>query len=572
MATFNGSPRGKTIDTGFKVLPQSTNIDDVRQLVTPYEADLVDSISRIGGDEVRTGASEIDRYIPGLCADFNGGPGIIDWFDKLHLIPTELDLGNVLTLQTFGAEVYSSFRDGTTTVTSITNNAGAGVTLSGLPPLPGELAANTGYSFNIIVSPEGPPTIDGTIDFDTAFALLQLPILGNRIVMFPYEPEAPVTEFLKWATDVQEAASGKEQRHSYRVHPRQEFDMKFRMIEGERERRAMQNLLNTWIPRVFGLPVWHEARQSSAAVTTGALTINVDTKYGDFRVGGLAMIRTDAFTFDALEIESMTDTSLTFTASISRDYPQNTIVMPIRTALLKKSPTVQRYAVGGEDIKANFQVINNDVELADLSCWPEFDGHLLAEDANIMESKTMNDNFAHKVIVIDNDAGNVQQFTTQLKASMSSTKKWTATSLRDLWIVRQLLHALRGSQKAFWLPTFYEDMVPLLPLTNTGTTITVAEDEGYREYINGELPNSAICVALNDGRRLTRKVVSTADSPTPGEVIINVDVAWPEDIALEDIKRIEYVRLVRIAKDQATIKHTQYGNSMITVATKGINK
>lgn len=489
------------------------------------------------------------------------------WFERLWYLPVMLELGNILTTITSDIEIYNSDRELAQSLDTAVNNAGTGVSFLSLPTLPFDLGAQSGMTITVQISTEGQPVINGTLDFTTSLGDFSIPITGSRVVMFPYEPEQPIREILEFKTDVLRAVDGSEQRINVRKNPRQKMELYLRMEDGASLRRLV-SLLKGWHERVFGVPVWWEARALGADAATSDLTITVDTSYGDFRVDGLAILWTDEDTYDALEIDSFDANSITFTSALTQDFVANeTLVMPLRVANTESTIDRDIYPVNLQDFRLVFHVIDNDVDLADTAAFDTHNGKVMVDEPNLMTSSTTPAGFERQIEIIDNGIGVPQQFSTWLASASQRQKGFLGYSRQRIWEVRQLMHALRGSQTSFYLPTHTPDMVVVQNLAS-GSFLMDIEHQGYTKYVNGQEPYASLWIELVDGTVLTRQV-TTAEELSSTTERLTVDVAWPSTITVAEINRVCFLELVRISDDRVLFRHQYPGQADIVVSVRG---
>lgn len=478
------------------------------------------------------------------------------WFDIIHILPRSIILGNILTTITRQIDVYNAFLYEPHDLQAFINNAGAGTSITDLPTLPFTIPPQESLLLTLEVTPDGAPTINTTLDFDTDEPyLLQIPIQGTRIVMFPFEPETPLIERLQFLTDVFIHKDGTEQRVSLRKAPRQVFDMKLRREDGV-ERQRVDFLLFDWQSRVFGLPMWHEPTPLTGDVTAGATSINVqDTTLSDFRVGGLAIIYESETKFDALEVTAVGPTSISFNTPVTQDYSAaaGIRVMPLRTAITSQPAKESKYAVNLCDFDLTMRVLDNDVDLSDLTGWPTYNSKILLSDPNAI-SGTLDGLIERELTVFDGSGGGkFSQVSTWNRARHSSAKTFVSTTRSRLWAIRKLLHALRGRQVSFYLPTFTKD-VTLASLYLSGSSALTITNVGYTRYAKQRTPKLDLRIILNDGTTFTRTVTASSEVDASTEQLTLSSVI-AQNIAPEDVARIEFLEKVRIDSDEIVIEH-----------------
>lgn len=500
-------------------------------------------------------------------ADTDPGPGQF-WFERIWYVPSVIELGNLLTTVTEDIEIYNSDRTTEQTLDSAVNNAGTGITFEGLPTLPALLSPQSGLIVTVRVSTDGQPIIDGTLDFSTSDGDFSIPITGSRVVMFPYEPETPIRELLEFKTDVMRSANGTEQRVNVRKSPRQLINMDLRLPDGPAARRLV-SLIKGWHERVFGVPIWWEARQLGATATAGASTITVDTTFGDFRVGSLAIMWTDEDTYDALEIASKTDSSLTFTSPLTQGFSAGlTLVMPLRVAHnMQEQVSRTLHAVNLQEFRMLFRVIDNDVDLASTAAFDTHNSKVMVDEPNLMLNDTTPADMERPIEVIDNETGVPQQSSMWSTSHSLRVKGFLGNSAQRIWEVRQLMHALRGSQTSFYLPTHTPDVQVVATLAS-GSFLMDIEHQGYSKYVKALEPYKSLWIELTDGTILTRQVTAYEELDADTERL-TVDVSWPSTITVAEISRVCFLELVRIADDRAVFVHARPGQADIAVNVRG---
>lgn len=478
----------------------------------------------------------------------------VDWFDIIHVIPRRIDLGNILGTIQIEVELFNAFRDTNRSLDAFVNNAGDGVTFLNLPGLPTTINALDGLVLTLEVTTSGPPEIDGTLDFQFDIYDAAIPITGSRIVLFPFRPEAPVEETLEFLTDILLHLDGTEQRIALRLSPRQLFRHEV-VVEDGYERAYLDNLLFDWQSRVFGLPIWHEPSFSTGSISSGATSVQVDdTRYGDFRVGGLAIVYQDEQTFDTLQVTSITDTLITFASPVTNDYPADTEIMPVRTAVLESNLRGERPPVNMAERRLEWTVIDNENDIADASAWPTFNGKVFLNDPNFLPSGRLREGSQRRIIIFDGETGPRGQISTWTRSKRSHSKGFATKDRQTLWEVRQLLHALSGPQTSFHLPTFSDEMRVVSTISN-GSTVAEVENRGYARFVQSRSPRNVLRLELFDGTVIIRTITNAAEvSPTVEQ--LTIDTGWPQDIEPEEIRRIDIIEKVRIASDRVKITHT----------------
>lgn len=502
-----------------------------------------------------------------------------DWFEKVHALPkTQIDFGNIITQVESSYQVHSAFRRSQVTLAAIVNNALPGTQLPNMtPPLvlnpletaldPTTTANSAGTGLGTLVQlkiqalPDGLPIFDTSVVFDFSAPATDVSIFvaGQRIVLIPLEYEAPVKETLAWLTDVIESLDGREQRIALRKHPKQILEVTYLLDSNDRQR--MQAILFDWMDNVFGVPLWHERLFLTAATSPGASTFLVrNADQVDLRVGGLAAIITDNGIFDVINIATVSATQITSVSPATNGYAVGTRIMPLRTAIIRKAVTGARTHVKVEQFNVTFEVTDNNTgSVAGTTTpgfWATYNSRVLFDDNNYIEG-SMREEFSRRVYRIDNETGIVAQTSIWDRNKRLSEKGFVLRNRADIYTYRQLLTALRGRQKAFYLPTFIEELTVVANLTLGAVTMDIEAIE-YVRFVRNRLPMSLFKITFTDNTSLVRSVSSSATiSPTVER--LTLDTSWPANRTVAEIVRIQFYELVRLDADEVVINYPRIG-------------
>ena len=484
--------------------------------------------------------------------------GWVDFFENFHVVPRSFDFGNILSTQTSPLDVFSGYRRDERTWSSFTNNAGAGTELLGIPSLPTTMYPLEGYAMTLEVSTSGNPSVDDDLAFVFDFGgdTINVPIVLNRIVLFPVKPEVPYTERLQFLTDVMPKESGKEQRIKLRKNPRQLFDWRVRIDDGTFDKGRMDTLLFDWQSRTWGVPIWHEATELSVAATAGDLTINVGTTAdADYRVDELVMIYTDGENFDVQTIDSFTATTITLKNAILNSYAVGADVAPLRTANMKKQVGASRFRSADQELIASFRILDNDSDLADVTGWDTYNSKILLDTCNVMRGQSLEESYLRDIIVMDGSVGLTSQDSPWDNGKRSTTLTLRANSRAEVWDLRQLMHYLGGRQVSFYVPTFGQDLISTTALATASQDLVIT-NIGYTQFVRERQPRNHIWVRLVDGTVLTREITAAVETSSTLETL-TIDSPWGQDVALADIDRISYLEEVRFNSDTISIEYAR---------------
>lgn len=502
----------------------------------------------------------------------------IDWYEDLHILPrTTIDFGNIITQAEDEYEIYNAYRGTSIALDSIDESAvDPGIDLPEMTAtytiepsasaFDSTTTANDGgtglgtiVKLKVQALTDGIAVFDGDITFeDSGTELVTLGVSGSRIVFVPMEYEQGVRETLGFLTDVIPALSGKEQRIALRKNPRQLFEVTYRLSGNDRQR--MQNLLMDWTDNVFGFPLQHEGVKLSAGTSIGATSFStLGASEVDFRVGGLAVLFTDANTFDVITIDTVSDTTITSDDPVLNAYPAGTAIWPVRSARIVGAVPGRRWKTDLEEFRVTFEVTDNNTGAltGDVSAYSTYNSRTLFDGCNVVEGGTMGEEFTRRVHRIDNRTGLVDITSDWDRNKRSATKGFVLHDRAEILAFRRAMLSIRGRQKAFYIPTFIDDLEVEDDLTSGTATMDIVNIE-YTRYAQNREPKRIVKVTFTDGTSQVNTVASSVvvDSDTER---LTFDDNWATTKTVAEIERVEFYELVRFDSDNVNINYPRTG-------------
>lgn len=517
------------------------------------------------------GAATLTPSISGSAKTGGVGGGYgADWYNRAHVIPSVLDLGNLLQTQTRSVEVWNAHFV-QKTLTAVGEQGTEGITLVkpfGEPAVYEPLQSET---YDVQVTLAGPPVIDALFTFD--FGAPDEPTLtvsGDRVVIFPYSPQRPLTEALEFLTDVMEGYEGTEQRAMVRNLARQFYTMFYRPGTAV-ETATMLNTIFGHLGRVFGVPLFQFKRTLLADASITDTSVQVDTTFADFRgPGGLALLWRSSTDFETVEVDAVQPGQLDLARPLEQAHTAgDTLVVPMQLCLATDPVNHSRTGNGKTRVEVSWQAI----EFADLSA---DDGDLtlyksapVVGDLNILSGDDeLREAFVGKAEVIDNRTGAVESVVRRLAPEVASVKTWDTDDPQEAWETRQLLYALRGRQRTFWLPTFRQDFVLADTVGAADTDIEVVPVE-YDRFVGGQAPLDHVAIYLNDGTVFFREILSSTVALSGNEQL-NLDSALGQEVQTGDVLRISYLVRCRLGADRIEFEHRRPGSVRVSAPVVGV--
>lgn len=481
-----------------------------------------------------------------------------DWYNRVHILPPTVALGNMLTSEEREVAVWNAhFSDKVLSAVTVNNNDAlafsAGATQETFTPLEYKV-------YTLSVSMTGQPVIDTTYTLSFPSESPTLRVLGFRTIIWGFMPQESFTEDLEWKTDVIQSFTS-EQRLALRAAPRQTIRYKHLL---DRSEFAMAKAMATgWAYRVYAVPVWREFTRVGAVQATD-LEINVDTSNADWRVGEGVIVWGSNSEFVSAEITAVHATKLTIKQELAIDLPY-AYVAPLRFARTYDGVSFSRGPNEVIDAAVSFVTVARDVNL-EANPFPLFLGKPVVTDRSIVVG-SFDERVAYELDVFDNGSGLVEVDVQRQRPVVRHTLSSETISRQGLWRLRQWLHYLKGRQKTFWLPTWNPDLVLADPAT-TGSTGIVVYSAGYTRYY---VSPKSIMVQLKSGTKLYNEITSAVDygNGTEGLSLLN---ALTATFAPEDVDFICFMHCVRLDTDKITFTHSAYERSSFSASVVEVPK
>lgn len=405
-----------------------------------------------------------------------------DFYDRFHVTPSVVNLGNLVGTQVRDLLIWNAFRR-PRTLQTLDMVDGEGIEVSGQPAPPLVFMPLQERAYTLTIGTDGPPSIDAAMVFSMDEGLVfSVRITGSRVTPWLWRPDWTygVGESLEWLTDVIESENGTEQTVQLRLGPRRTIDFTAAAVGNERQ--AMETALAGWSGRVWSVPIWQDGAEILAPVPIGTDVVSVPTQGRDFYPGGLATLVGSTWReSEVVEVLAVNPGQVQLRRATGRAWPLGTVLYPARTARLIDGAEADRFTGQVSSAKLKFDVVGASdwPELADL---PTYRGLPVLEDRPEW-SKAPTLAFDRKMAVLDNQVG-ARTFTDRADIPMlRQAHRWSPVGRAQLARIRSLLYLLRGKARAVWVPSWAEDFTLTADSPATNYAMEV-QWQGYTQYIN----------------------------------------------------------------------------------------
>lgn len=509
-----------------------------------------------------------------LFTNRTGVPGFDfgnDWYFRIHLIPTQIDLGNLVSAQNRSISVWNAFLTGQS-YSALATTGFDGITLT---PPPGVTPPTTLNELQLItygigIDLAGPPTIEASVTFTIGGEDYRVPITGRRVILMPFAPNwsSGVEETLSFRSTVTRSWDGTEQRRSLRAIPRRR--MGYTALLRGRETQVLDNLLYGWQGRLFAVPLWAEPATLLAGAAAGDTVLTFNSTNRTFAAGNLLALWRDSTLSEVREITSIVGNTVTLRSPLTNAWPAGSRAYPTMVSALADEVQTRRLTDSVVEVSLTFdgEPSTNIYPVSKGSAAATYKSEELYVDyVNWVDGIEMS--WASDRLTIDRGTG---QFRGVQRSGFSTPTKghnWTLRNHAGVFQFRQWLQRREGRAQPFYCPTGFVDFTMVADGGLNDNAIDVAGN-GYDLFSNAASSRRDIAIQLKNGTTICRRITA-ANPNVDGTIRLQLDGVLGVSFALSDVKRVSLLGFYRLAADDVTIRWLAEGVAQVEagfVATK----
>lgn len=474
-----------------------------------------------------------------------------DFYNRIHITPSSLALGNLLSSQTREFEVWNSYFS-SKLLSSITQSGTDGITLTQPTAAPTTFASLEARTYVLSISTDGAPVISAAYVFNFPDNQPAMTITGRRVVLWPFVAQNQFTETLEWKTDILTTQEG-EQRIALRNAPRQSFTYDFQLTPYQFSRAKA--IATQWGQRVYGIPVWNSVTKLKV-IESGATVIEFDTTNQDYRDNDILMLWESDTSFEALETLVVSDTQIELKLPLTRTY-NDVYIVPVRFARTLSGVEFKRDSNVVTRGRGTFLVTEN-IDLGAVIGKDEFNSVDVVTDRSVILGD-LSEKIVRSVDLFDNGSGVIEVATKNDYVTATQTLTFDSITDADAWNVRQWLYSKRGKQRTFWLPTWNEDLQVVLDISAESMALTCLPIN-YPLYYT----TKTILIQHTNGTKYYRTIVSGVTNED-GTEQLSINESLGIVVTPAEIEFVCFMQLCRLSSDNITISHKGSGRQSITL-------
>lgn len=480
-----------------------------------------------------------------------------DYYYRVHVSPLNIALGAVLSPISEEFIVWNAWFV-SKSFTSIIKTNPTEFTLTG-ESAPYAMRALELITYEIDVPEDGSTEFTSTITFDFGAEVPVVTLSGTRVIAFVWAPLIPMTEKLKWVTQILKGKSGLEQRISLRRIPRQGFAINVYFVN-EQDQAEFEAAIFSWQKRAWGVPVWSDWVEHTATITAGDTTITVDTTNADFRDDSLAIVYQDKDNYEIVKVETKTDSVLNLEVEMQNTFTGSKLIMPVRIAQMIQPVRNSMAPDGHAIVNCEFLVTINEL-LTSYVADETYDSLTVLTKATYVDA-TQELTSDADVVISDSVTGPFDIFSDSDFNVVTQSHLFKNFTKAQCWEFREFLHSLYGRQKPVWIPTYKND----LQLTDT----IGAADVNFRIANIGLANNMGlnnlrthIAFVFPDGTNMYREITNIVESDA-SEEIITIDSSLGMEVTVGACE-ISFLDKYRLANDDVQITWTENNRNECTL-------
>lgn len=513
----------------------------------PYEIEMAAGLRSTVASQLPV--STVPRAIPAHVAT----SFFDDFYNRVHIRPASLDLGNLVSGATRTVDVWNAFL-APQLMSSIDLPDDPGIEVIQPVAVPYTMPPIALLEYELTFTAGSSPTIDDELGWTIGGIPYTLPIIGRRVVAWPFLAtwDRGVDEHLEWFTSVDRAYDGTEQRISLRAVPRRFLE--FTVREKDEAAQRLDNMLYGWHGRFVATPIFPERSSLTAPALAGSTTLQLPTARRTFVAGGLAVLRANSDVFEVVEVSGVTPTSVTLSRPTTLPWDANTPVYPAMVSRLEGTTAVLHHTDTLVEAPVRMAGIPGDVDprIPAVAAPATYAGHeLYLGRTNWLGGVPFE--FETDTNIFDGGTGRINVTRRSEAPIVGKRHRWTLKTPAEQEEFRAWLGRRKGRAVPVWMPTGTSDFTLLTPVTAVGSQAIMATN-AFDQFGAGLDKRTHILVRLRGGAYIARQIVSASVLPD-NTLSVLVDAAFGIAFAPADVREISFLQLWRLASDSVTIQH-----------------
>ena len=357
--------------------------------------------------------------------------------------------------------------------------------------------------------------------------------------VWPFKPRTPWGDAYQWQTDVIRCHSA-EQRISLRPDPRRTLN--FDHLLRPQQLAAAQEIVRRF--DAYTVPDWGQYQAISSIASGSEVSIAVDPCI-EWAGSDQALIWKSETETELLQISIDSD------GSLITDVAENwtgVYLMPAYDAIAPDRLAVQRITKGFASASIRFDV-QHVTEFPENTLYSTYRGLSVVTDCPKLAGG-LEETISWPYEIADNDTGLMEPLRTRSLVDATFTMRWRLYTKCAVHTLRRWLQQRRGQQRAFWLPSRNQDLIPVAGILSADTTITVSTLPGVLP-----LAQDSFDIEIVTSEAVYWRQVTEWELGVESTIILTIDTPLGAVVAAGNVARISFLRCVRFNSDRIEFIH-----------------
>ena len=486
-----------------------------------------------------------------------------DFYNRIHVTPSVIPLGDILANQSRNAEVWNSHLS-PKLLSSIAGQDIGELVLTEPFPAPTVFKPNEFRIYQIGIPANGTPTVNANYVFKFPGESPSVKITGRRITLFPWPADFAkgIVETLEWKTEILKSYSGVEQRRGLRDIPRRTFE--FSVVLTQLSSQRFNNLMWGAQSKTFAVPVWQDKRYLTAGAALGTKTLSCDTSNVCFQVGGLAVLYVSETLNEVVEVAAINPSSIVTSQPLGFTWPLSTEIYPAVLGHLPTSANVQRHTDNTLSAQCVFKTSPDVTDACAMEgVTPNlYDGIEVVLDAPDWGSG-LSQQYTHQFNETDFGVGAIRWSPVEKNPKRVTPYSWLLSGRQTISDFRSFAARRRGQLKPVWLPSWTDDFTILSNTTAVAPSIEVV-DNLFMRQVGVNTTNDRVMIRTAVGT-FYRRITSIGFAADGVNTALFLDSPLGVAVAKNQVLAIHMLKLSRLATDKVSLVwHT---DSVVQVAS-----
>lgn len=405
-----------------------------------------------------------------------------------------------------------------------------------------------------------------TLDFSGGVDSVAVTMTSQPLIrLWPWLPnwDDSYTEEYEFKTDIFTSRNGYEQRRAGRNTPRQRLSFT-QAMKGQALRNFIRKM-DSWQKDEFALPMLPRYMELAADAFSGDNEVNV-VSVPAWMAPGQTLVFRNSDSLELRRVDEIDGVTLTLNASLEFDWAAGSRAH--QSFIGYMNTEIQLVHRTSQVAEAGIQ-FNDDPGISPFVEPPAPDVVFNDREVFLLKPNWGEAiNITHMVgtELVDFNVGRISR----VNPVGFPAHVWRATYLQkdpeDIEKIRQMFLRLRGQQGEFYMPSWENDLPPMLGLNAGANTLRVANRDVYDAYADSEVFD-AVMVRLNDGNYIFKLVDSITLAGS--DSLLHMTTNWSDTVSLSDIMMVCWMPVRRFATDILTLEWltNQTGQTQLTLQT-----